>query len=409
MEKTQEGKIQEITDELEKGIKGLFESQKYSDYLKVMSKFYQYSFNNSILISMQKPDATMVAGYTSWKSNFHRNVVKGERGIHILAPSPYKIKKDIAKVDPDTNQPIIGSDGQPLKERIQVSIPAYKITTVFDVSQTEGKPLPEIATALSGDVKDFDKFYSAIRQTSPVPMEVKNIDGSANGYYNLNDKTIVIKEGMSQSQTLKTAIHELSHAKLHDTDTGIEKDNLPDRGTKEVEAESIAYTVCSHYGLDTSDYSFGYIAGWSSDKEMEELKKSMNTIRSTAADIINGIDKELIIADREERIDKLAKDIDELSKEYDPYEYMNDVKDSDKHVDELKNEIRLGNVDCLQKLLQPFKDDQESVEQSLQAKDISERLKEYSKVKSEEPVLANATSKHEEQEKEHVEKQRHRR
>lgn len=286
-------KIKNITDKLEQGIKDLFESERFKNYLNVMSKFHNYSFYNSLLIAMQKPNATYVAGYTSWERNFGRHVLRGEKGIRIFAPSPYKINKDVEKLDPNTSQPIVGKDGQPLKERIQVTIAAYKITTVFDVSQTDGRDLPEIATDLNNDVEGYTKFMDALKQTSPVPIEERPIDGNSHGYYHLEDKRIVIKEGMSQQQTLKTCIHEIAHAILHDKDSGKEKDNLPDRHTKEVEAESVAYTVCQHFGIDTSDYSFGYVAGWSRGKELEELKISMNTIRSTASEIINSVEKSL--------------------------------------------------------------------------------------------------------------------
>lgn len=293
MERTQQDKVQEITDKLEAGIKDLFESEKYMNYLNTMAKFYNYSFNNSLLIALQKPDATYVAGYTSWEKNFGRQVQKGEKGIRILAPSPYKITKDVEMVDPVTQKPVIGKNGEPLRERVQTTIPAYKVTTVFDISQTQGKDLPEITTELKGDVHEYEKFFEVLKRVSPVPIEIQNIRNGANGYYHLEEKQIVIREGMSEMQNIKTAIHEISHAMLHDKETGIKKDNLPDTRTKEVEAESVAYTVCQHYGIETSDYSFGYVAGWSSGRELEELRKSMNTIRGTAADIIKQIDGKL--------------------------------------------------------------------------------------------------------------------
>lgn len=289
----QNDKLKEITDKLEQGIKELFESEKYMNYLKVMSKFHNYSVNNSLLIAMQKPEATMVAGFNAWQANFKRNVKKGERGIRIIAPAPYKKITEIDKVDPKTQLPIIGADGKPVKEKAQVIVPAYKVTTVFDVSQTYGEELPTITTELTGEVGEYERFMGAVKEVSPVPIEICSINNGANGYYHLEDKRIAIREGMSQMQTLKTAIHELSHAVLHDRDTGIEKDKLQDRKTKEVEAESVAYTVCQHFGIDTSDYSFGYVAGWSSGKELEELKNSMNTIRSTASRIIKGIEAKM--------------------------------------------------------------------------------------------------------------------
>lgn len=383
MEQTQADKVQEITEQLEQGIKELFESQKYADYLKTMSKLHNYSFNNSLLIAMQKPDASMVAGYTSWKTNFHRNIMKGEKGIRILAPSPYKINKDVEKIDQQTQKPVLGKDGQPVKERIQVTIPAYKITTVFDVSQTQGEPIPEIASVLTDDIKDYERFFKAIKEISPVPIEMRKINSGANGYYHLEDKMIAIKEGMSQAQTLKAAIHELSHAKLHDKDTGIEKDSQLDRRMKEVQAESVAYTVCCHYGLDTSDYSFGYIAGWSSDKELDELKKSMDTIRSTASEIIKGIDEKLIRAEQEEKVENLAAEIVDFSRDADTYEFMDTVEDAEKLVEDVKADIKSGKVEHLQEWLKSFIQEKEPAEMYEQAKIISERLSEYTKEKTE--------------------------
>ena len=290
-------KLKEITDRLEQGIAELFDSERYKEYLKVMSKFHNYSFRNTVLIAMQKPDASLLAGFSAWKNNFERNVMKGQKGIKIIAPSPYKIKQEMQKIDPHTQKPIIGKDGKPVTEEKEVTIPAYKVVSVFDVSQTEGKELPDIAVdELTGDVDRYKDFFAALEKTSPVPIAFENIEGGSHGYYHLEDKRIAINEGMSELQTLKTAIHEIAHAKLHDIDLNAPKDEQQphvDRRTREVEAESVAYTVCQHYGLDTSDYSFGYVAGWSSGRELSELKSSLETIRSAAAEIINSIDENL--------------------------------------------------------------------------------------------------------------------
>ena len=286
-------KLKEITDRLEQGIAELFDSERYREYLKVMSKFHNYSFRNTVLIAMQKPDASLLAGFSAWKNNFERNVMRGQKGIKIIAPSPYKIKQEMQKIDPHTQKPIIGKDGKPVTEEKEITIPAYKVVSVFDVSQTEGKELPDIAVdELTGDVDRYKDFFAALEKTSPVPIAFENIEGGSHGYYHLEDKRIAINEGMSELQTLKTAIHEIAHAKLHDIDLNAPKDEQPrvDRRTREVEAESVAYTVCQHYGLDTSDYSFGYVAGWSSGRELSELKSSLETIRSAAAEIINSID-----------------------------------------------------------------------------------------------------------------------
>ena len=287
-------KLKEITDRLEQGISELFESDRYKEYLSVMSKFHNYSFNNTVLIAMQKPDASLIAGFNAWKNEFGRNVKRGEKGIRIIAPSPFKVKKEMEKIDPKTRRPVIGRDGKPVTEEKEVTIPAFKVVSVFDVSQTEGRELPNLAVdALMGDVDKYKDFFAALEKTSPVPVGFEKIEGGAHGYYHLEEERIALNEGESQLQSLKTLIHEIAHAKLHSIDLNIpldEQPNRPDRHTREVEAESIAYTVCQHYGLDTSDYSFGYVAGWSSGKELTELKNSLETIRSTAAEIIGSVD-----------------------------------------------------------------------------------------------------------------------
>ena len=305
-------KLKEITDRLEQGIKELFNSDRYKEYLRVMSKFHNYSFNNTLLIAMQKPDASLVAGFQSWKNNFKRNVVKGEKGIKILAPSPFKIKQEMEKIDPATQKPIIGADGKPVKEEKEITIPAFKVVSVFDVSQTEGKELPDIAVdMLTGDVERFKDVFAALEKTSPVPIGFEKIEGNSHGYYHLEEKRIAIDEGMSELQTIKTAIHEIAHAKLHDIDPNAPKEeqaDRPDRRTREVQAESVAYAVCQHYGLDTSDYSFGYVAGWSSGRELDELKSSLETIRSTAAEIINSIDEHLQEIQKERDKEQVQKE-----------------------------------------------------------------------------------------------------
>ena len=306
-------KLKEITDRLEQGITELFDSERYKEYLRVMSKFHNYSFNNTLLIAMQKPDASLIAGFTAWKNQFQRNVKKGEKGIKIIAPSPFKIKQETEKIDPQTQKPVIGRDGKPVTEEKEITIPAYKVVSVFDVSQTEGKELPNIAVdALTGDVEQYSDFFAALEKTSPVPIGFEKIEGGAHGYYHLEDKRIALDEGMSELQTLKTAIHEIAHAKLHDIDLNAPKDEQQprvDRRTREVEAESVAYTVCQHYGLDTSDYSFGYVAGWSSGRELAELKSSLETIRSAAADIINSIDGHIAELQKQHEAEKAAPDL----------------------------------------------------------------------------------------------------
>ena len=290
-------RMKEITDRLEAGIQALFESEQYKAYLTAMSKFHNYSFNNTLLIAMQKPDASLVAGFGKWRDDFERHVKKGEKGIKILAPSPYKVKKKMEKIDPATQKPVIGADGKPVTEEREIEIPVFRVVTVFDVSQTEGKEIPDIAVSeLTGSVEQYQDFFAALEKTSPVPIAFESIEGGAHGYYHLEDKRIAIDEGMSELQTLKTAIHEIAHAKLHAIDKdapATEQADRPDRRTREVQAESVAYAVCQHYGLDTSDYSFGYVAGWSSGRELSELKASLETIRKAANELITDIDGHL--------------------------------------------------------------------------------------------------------------------
>ena len=283
-----------IMQSLESGVEELFTSNRYQEFLKTMAKFHNYSFNNTMLIAMQRPDATLVTSYKNWQS-MGRQVMKGEKGITIIAPAPYKKMKEKEVLD-ENQRPIMGTDGKPKTEQVEVTVPHFKAVTVFDIAQTSGEPIQTLAPELlTAAVQDFDSFMQAIQKISPVPIRFDEIDGNANGYYHNADKEIVIKKGLSESQTLKTAIHETAHAKLHDKEImeslGVEKDRL----TKEVEAESVAYCVCSSFGLDTSDYSFPYIAGWSSSREMKEMKASMDVIRKTAGEMIDRLTEELEI------------------------------------------------------------------------------------------------------------------
>lgn len=290
---TQYQKVKEITDQLEQGIQDLFESEKYMSWLRTMSKFHDYSLNNTLLIAFQRPDATLVAGYTAWQNQFGRQVQRGEKAIKILAPAPYKEKVEMEKIDPITRTPILDADGKPVREVQEVTRPAFKVVSVFDVSQTEGREIPSLGVdELSGDVREYEMFFEALKRSCPVPMEFENIEGSAKGYYHQMEQRIAIREGMSQVQTIKTAIHEMAHQRLHAVDPLDEKSEIikQTRSNKEVEAESVAYTVCQHYGIETSDYSFAYIAGWSHGKETPELKASLNTIRKTANEMITEID-----------------------------------------------------------------------------------------------------------------------
>lgn len=302
-------KVKEITDKLEAGIQALFESEAFKNYLKTLSKFHDYSLNNTILIAMQKPDATLVAGYTAWQKNFGRQVQKGEQGIRILAPTPYKKQMEVDRVDPVTRQPILNPDGSTAKELKEVMVPAFKVVNVFDVSQTDGKPLPTIGVdELSGNVANYEMFFEALKRACPVPIGFEDIPSGAKGYYHTVDQRIALQEGMSEVQTVKTLIHEMAHQKLHSIDP---KELPPEeprltRNAKEVEAESVAYTVAQHYGIETSDYSFAYIAGWSQGKDTPELKASLDRIRQAANEMITAIDDHIFYLENEKNIEVIT-------------------------------------------------------------------------------------------------------
>ena len=286
---TSDGKLKEIAAHLERGITELFDSERYTDYLRVMSKFPTYSLRNTVLIAMQAPDATHVMGFNAWKDPLiNRHVKADEKGIRIIAPTEKTIRKRVEKLDPDTQQPIIGADGKPVTEVQEIKIPKFIVVSVFDVAQTEGKELPTLAAELTGNVEQYPDFFAALEKTSPFAVGFDELTGNVKGRCNYEERKIIINEGMSELQNIKTAIHEIAHATLHDT--AIDAPERPDRRTREVQAESIAYTVCQHYGLDTSDYSFGYVAGWSSGRELAELKSSLEIIKSTAAKLIEAID-----------------------------------------------------------------------------------------------------------------------
>lgn len=329
-------KVKEITDKLEAGIKELMESSKFKEYLKCLSKFHNYSLGNTILIAMQKPDATLVAGYTAWKNQFGRQVQKGEQGIRILAPTPYKKKMKVDIVDPSTGQARINPDGTKQTEQKEIMVPAFKVVSVFDVSQTDGRPLPSIGVnELTGDVRQYEMFFEALKRSCPVHIGFEQIDSGAKGYYHTVEHRIALQKGMSQVQTIKTLIHEMTHQKLHSMDP---KELPPEeprltRNAKEVEAESVAYTVAQHFGIETSDYSFAYIAGWSAGKDTPELKASLDRIRKAADEMITGIDEQLQVLRKEkvELMEMTAEDIairlDELSYAYDYYGYCDAVED----------------------------------------------------------------------------------
>lgn len=293
-------RIKEITAGIEKGIMELFESDRYRNYLTTMSRFHKYSLNNVMLIHAQRPNATLVAGFSKWKNSFGRHVKKGEKGIQILAPTPYKIKVDKEKLDPDTKLPMLDDEGKPITEEKEVTIPMFKVVSVFDVSQTDGKPLPQISFSLTGDVAQYEVFMEALRRTSQVPITIEPMEPGMDGYFHLEKQAIFLREGMSQVQTVCAAIHEMAHSRLHNYEkmTELADDGetilVPgekDRNTEEVEAESISYAVCQYFGIETADNSFGYIATWSQGKELKELRASLETINKTSSELITGIEK----------------------------------------------------------------------------------------------------------------------
>ena len=310
---TNKDRMREIVDSIENGIKELFESDKYRKYLATMSRFHRYSVNNTMLIYMQRPDATHVAGFNKWRDQFGRNVLKGEKGIRIIAPTPYKKKVEEIKTDPETNAPVLDADGKAIIEEKEIRIPMFKVVSVFDVSQTSGKPLPQLAADLSGNVQQYEVFMEALRRASPVPIEIKPVARDTDGFFSIKAQSITIRAGMSEVQTVCAAVHEIAHAKLHDYEhmTELADDGetilVPgekSRNTEEVEAESISYAVCQYYGIETGENSFGYIATWSKGKELKELRASLETINKTASELITDIDRHFAEIFKERGIDR---------------------------------------------------------------------------------------------------------
>lgn len=331
--------LKEITDSIEQGIKDLFESEKYKQYLRTMSRFHRYSVNNTLLIAMQRPDATHIAGFSNWRNQFGRHVRKGEKGIQIIAPTPYKKKIDAVKLDPDTKAPVLDQNGNAVMEEIEIKIPMFRVVSVFDVSQTEGRPLPEIVSDLTGDVQQYDTFMEALYRSSPVPVSVEPIAPTTDGYFSLTEQSITIRAGMSEVQTVCATIHEIAHAKLHNYGIAnaeseqTEETPKKDQRTKEVEAESIAYAVCQYYGIETAENSFGYIAGWSKGKELSELRASLETINQTASELIDDIDRHFMQLCEERGIGNSLKNA-EISLEDDYGMIDGIINNGQKHMEE---------------------------------------------------------------------------
>ena len=442
---TNRERLQEITAGIEQGIKELFESEKYMRYLSVMSKFHRYSVNNTMLIYMQRPDATLVAGFNKWKNQFERHVKKGEHGITIIAPTPYKKKIEEMKRDPDTHAPILDADGKAVMEEKEIEIPMFRPVKVFDVSQTDGKPLPELASSLSGTVPHYEAFMEALRRSAPVPIEFEPMAGNMDGYFSSEQQRIAIREGMSEVQTVSAAVHETAHSKLHDPkkyeaeptwkivmvseggtkhdfrldfateaeaeqaaaeegwryvdenrfewrleveeDLTAVKQAAKNRNTEEVEAESISYAVCQYFGIQTGENSFGYIASWSKDKELKELRASLETINKTSCELINDIERnykeickergiDLTVAPEPERdpIEQLAADIDQFTFDYDPYEYRNNADSREAALHELTATLRSGDASGVREWLQNIVNEDEPDETTQKAAELMERL-----------------------------------
>ncbi len=297
-------RLKEVMEQLEHGIMGVFDSDRYKEYLRVMSKFHNYSFNNTMLILMQMPGATRLAGFQTWKK-MGRYVRKGEKGIKIIAPAPYKKNVKVGRVDSLTMQPILGADGKQLTTEKEIVVPYFKMVSTYDISQTEGNPLPDIAPdELVGDVQDYENLFAALEKISPFPISFEDFSREAYGFCDYQQGRIVIRPGLSELQTVKTTIHEIAHAKMHEAHNPVLEDEPPkvDRRTREVQAESVAFAVASHFSLDTSEYTFPYVAAWSSGRERKELRSSLETIRDTAADIIDKVDQQLLEMRQEEEI-----------------------------------------------------------------------------------------------------------
>ena len=393
---TNRERLQQITAGIEQGIKELFESEKYMRYLSVMSRFHRYSVNNTMLIYMQKPDATLVAGYNKWKNQFERHVKRGEHGITIIAPTPFKKKIEEQKLDPDTKAPILDAEGKAVMEEREVEIPMFRPVKVFDVSQTDGKPLPELASTLSGNVQNYEAFMEALRRSAPVPLSVEPMAANMDGFFSPDQQRIAIRAGMSEVQTVSAAVHEIAHSKLHNYAKAQEEaaragDKEPpkkkDRNTEEVEAESISYAVCQYYGIQTSENSFGYIANWSQGQELPELRASLETINKAAGELIADIDRHYKVICKERGIDltaapepqrdpieQLAADIDQFSFDYDTYEYRDQVDNREDALRELTAALRSGDASGVRDWLQEFADENEPGEAAAKAAELLERL-----------------------------------
>ena len=393
---TNRERLQQITAGIEQGIKELFESEKYMRYLSVMSRFHRYSVNNTMLIYMQKPAATLVAGYNKWKNQFERHVKRGEHGITIIAPTPFKKKIEEQKLDPDTKAPILDAEGKAVMEEREVEIPMFRPVKVFDVSQTDGKPLPELASSLSGNVQNYEVFMEALRRSAPVPIEFEPMNANMDGYFSSDQQRIAIREGMSEVQTVSAAVHETAHSKLHNYAKAQEEavragDKEPpkkkDRNTEEVEAESISYAVCQYYGIQTGENSFGYIANWSQGKELPELRASLETINKAAGELIADIDRHYKVICKERGIDltaapepqldpieQLAADIDQFSFDYDTYEYRDQVDNREDALRELTATLRSGDASGVRDWLQEFADENEPGEAVTKAAELLDRL-----------------------------------
>lgn len=367
--------IKEITEKLDAELRSFVDSDKFKKYLKTMGKFHNYSWGNTLLIAMQDPNASCVAGFRAWETNFKRHVKKGEKGIKILAPAPYQKTIEQEVIDPGTRQPVRDADGNIKVEKVQITVPNFHVVTVFDVAATEGEPLPEIGVKeLVGNVDGYKDMIAAVTTLAPVPVVYEAIEGGAKGYFSPTEQKIVINEGMSELQTLKTLIHETSHSLLHDKD-GAKVEDVEDakgksRNTLETEAESVSYTVCDYFGIDTSDYSFAYIAGWATTLELTELKQSMETIRKTSSHVITGIEEQL----KEQEIERLAADLDQFGYDWDLYEYRDAVEDRAENVATILADLQAGEKKEYEGFLNGVLEETEEPEVKNSVRELLDRL-----------------------------------
>ena len=432
---TNKERLKELGEKIEAGIREVFDSGKYAEYLKVMSRFPTYSVNNQMLIRLQRPNATKVAGYNKWQQ-FERHVKRGEHGITIIAPTPYKKKIEEQKLDPDTKAPVLDANGKVVMEEKEIEIPTFRPIKVFDYAQTEGKPLPQLAADLFGNVQHYEAFMEALRRTSPVPLTIEPMQDNMDGFFSPTAQRIAIRQGMSEVQTVCACIHEMTHATLHNYEkqrmeaAAGDPDKEPPKPKthqiEEIEAESTSYMVCQYFGIETGENSFGYVASYCKDRELSELRACLNTINKAAGGMIAGIEKHFAEVCKEQGIDlseqkkepeqtppaveepaaeepaapeldpidRLAADIDQFAFEFDPYEYRDQVEDREAAVKDLAASLRHGGTHSVQEWLQSVLDETEPGEDTAKAAELMQRLDQLAPVQEKLLLLDEAVYLH---------------